>query len=297
MSRGPGRAPVGHPPVGGQVDLPALVEHPADGGGHVVGLAGAQLGRTGLVVVGVAPEHADRRPDRRVGPDAVEGLVRRLRRQPAPLGGLDEQAEHVVDRVDQRPAGAVVGGERHAVAAGAEPLGGPQEQRDVGPAEPVDRLLGVADEEQPAGLGRRPRPTGVGAGVGRGGDEDGQLDLDGVGVLELVDEEAPVAVVDGGPHGRAVGGVAQHLAGHDQQVVELELARHPALGGGVEGELAQLDGQPPAGRRAPRRCARRRTGRPARRARRGGRRGRRPRASCPCGPCRRPWPRAARRRR
>ena len=52
-------------------------------------------------------------------------------------------------------------------------------------------------------------------------------------------------------------GVAQRVAGQHQQVVELELARPAALGGGVEGEAAELDGQPVDGRvgHLPRRVA------------------------------------------
>ena len=47
-----------------------------------------------------------------------------------------------------------------AAAVRAEAVRGRHEDsRDVGPAEPVDRLLRVADHEQVAGRDRRPRPT------------------------------------------------------------------------------------------------------------------------------------------
>ena len=84
---------------------------------------------------------------------------------------------------------------------GGEALACGEERGDVGPAEPVDRLLGVADHEQAAGGHRRPRPTAVSSAVARigGGDAHGQLDLDRVGVLELVEQQALVALVQGAP--------------------------------------------------------------------------------------------------
>ena len=54
--------------------------------------------------------------------------------------------EHVVDPVDDRRGGAEVGGERDRLRV--DEAGGAQEQVDVGPTEPVERLLGVADEEE-----------------------------------------------------------------------------------------------------------------------------------------------------
>ena len=89
----------------------------------------------------------------------------------------------------------------------AEPVPGRHEHADVGPTEPVDRLLRVADHEEVAGrevdlvplararLGR----TRVG-----GRDAGGQLDLDRVGVLELVEEQPLVPLVEAGADGRAV---------------------------------------------------------------------------------------------
>ena len=86
-----------------------------------------------------------------------------------------------------------------AAAVGAEALVGGEEGGDVGPPEAVDRLLRVADEEEVPGgdldatpSGRSP-PTAL-ARVG-GRDAHGQLDLDGVGVLELVEQQPLVALV------------------------------------------------------------------------------------------------------
>ena len=105
--------------------------------------------------------------------------------------------------------------------------GRPQERGDVGPAEAVDRLLGVAHDEEVPGshvhLVPRVAPRCRVARVG-GGDAHGQLNLNGVGVLELVEQQPVVALVQGGAHGRAVLGVTQQRSGQDEQVVELELA-------------------------------------------------------------------------
>ncbi len=60
---------------------------------------------------------------------------------------------------------------------------GLQVREKVGPPEPVNGLLGVADEEQGPALGKDAFEDGV---------------LHGVGVLELVDEGRLVAAADGG---------------------------------------------------------------------------------------------------
>ena len=77
----------------------------------------------------------------------------------------------------------------------------------------------------------------------RGGDEHGQLHLNGIGVLELVEQQSSVAAVQPRSHRLAVHRVAQQGAGADQEIVELELARLAALPGGREREAAQLAAQ------------------------------------------------------
>ena len=133
-------------------------------------------------------------------------------------------------RLTQSRIGSVV--RKLAVSCSTPPpsvFAGPQEHGDVGPAEPVDRLLRVADEEQPARLDLHlpPRP-GPGVGIRRR-DQHRQLDLDGIGVLELVEQEPLITVGGRRPHLHPVHGVAQHGPGQHQQVVELQLARPPAL--------------------------------------------------------------------
>ena len=111
-----------------------------------------------------------------------------------------------------------------------------EERRDVGAAEAVDRLLRVADDEEMAGCDRDLVPRRRGqrgiARVGRG-DADRELDLDRVGVLELVEQEPRVALVEPRPHDRTLLGVTQKLTGEDEQVVELELSGGSAFLGRV----------------------------------------------------------------
>ena len=55
----------------------------------------------------------------------------------------------------------------------------------------------------------------VGDGV-RIGDEGCQLDLEWVGVLEFVEQEAPVLVGESGAHGEPVDRIGQDTSGEDQ---------------------------------------------------------------------------------
>ena len=61
----------------------------------------------------------------------------------------DQTAEHLVDPADHRLGRTEVGAQRRLL--GADLVGGAQVLGDVGSPEPVDRLLRVADDEQPAG--------------------------------------------------------------------------------------------------------------------------------------------------
>jgi hypothetical protein len=239
----PGRPPAGRAAAAVVADQPALVEHAPDGGGDVGRLALAEHRRAGPVLVRGSAEHGDRRADRGVRADRDQRGVGRLRRHAAHVLGPHEVAEHEVDQVDDRPARAEVCGQREAAPARAEAVGGLEEQRDVRPPEAVDRLLGVAHEEQVALAGGDLAPRRVRRGVVVGGDEHGQLDLDRVGVLELVDQQVPVALPQRRPDRGAVVGVAQHVAGEDQQVVELELACPAPLVGRLEREAPQVDRQ------------------------------------------------------
>ena len=90
---------------------------------------------------------------------------------------------------------------------------------DVGAAEPVDRLLRVADEEQRAGARARAPPVGLAVVVGREQQQD--LRLERIGVLELVDEDPLEARLESAPH---LCVVAHEVARAEQQIEEVERA-------------------------------------------------------------------------
>jgi len=85
--------------------------------------------------------------------------------------------------------------------------------------EPIDRLLGIADDEQLARLRANRAPVAFRGVVGGKQQED--LRLQRIGVLELVDEQVSEATLEVGAHGRDV---AQEIARAHQQVDEVERA-------------------------------------------------------------------------
>ena len=129
-------------------DVGRLAESQGVGGAQI---AGAAVRRE--VVVAIGAEHRHRAVTER---DRRATRVERLERR---LGiGLerDEAAEDVVGEVDHGLRRAEVGRQRDAV--GADLVGGAQVLGDVGAAEAVDRLLGIADDEQAAGERLQPSP-------------------------------------------------------------------------------------------------------------------------------------------
>ena len=70
-----------------------------------------------------------------------------------------------------------------------------------------------------------------------GGEEPGDLHLQRVGVLELVDEDAVEPALRPQPH---VGSIAQQIARPRQKIVERSLACVAALRGAGEREVAQV---------------------------------------------------------
>ena len=129
--------------------------------------------------------------------------------------------------VDHRPRGAEVAGE---VA---------RRRRRTPSAPAGTRRCRRAGSGRSTASGRRPRRGGRGRpassshrwarGVGLARREQhGEVALDRVGVLELVEQQAGVAGAQPLAHLPAVLGVAQHRAGQHEQVVELELAGGPA---------------------------------------------------------------------
>ncbi len=71
--------------------------------------------------------------------------------------------------------------------------------------------------------------------VGIGGEADGDLELDRIGVLELVEQHAVVSLVQ---ESTDVGVLGEQAAGEHEQVVELELTRRCPFGCPVEHEPA-----------------------------------------------------------
>ena len=165
-----------------------------------------------------------------LGPERRQVVIRRLR---AFLALGDHRPEHAVHPLEQRRDRAEVLAEL-LDAVGEEPLRAIP-QRDVGAAEAVDRLFRIADDEDLAWPQHRlrPRRRRQRRVVGRQRERD--VELQRIGVLELVDEDH----VDAFGHRDANLLVrAQHIAGVDQQIVELEpAALSPLLDAGERERL------------------------------------------------------------
>ena len=127
--------------------------------------------------------------------------------------GSDELAEDGIDPVDDRHGGSEVLGQRHG--GGVQRAPGQQVEGDVGPPEPVNGLLGVTDQEQGSRYGGEAIELSVGCSVGIG-QQQGQLELHGVGVLEFIEQDVPVTLVQCGPDCRPRGGIGQQIVGDDQ---------------------------------------------------------------------------------
>jgi len=192
------------------VDLPALVNGPGHRRGHVGRFRGAQLVGPGTRGMGLAPQDRNGWAALGGGPRRDQGDEVGLARSGQGHGRdlAHESAEGGVDPCDDRPDGSEVGRELHPAARGPEAAGGTEERRNVGSAEPVDGLLGVAHHEQV------PR-----------------------GHLHLVPR--------GRPRPPAYVGPAQQGAGQHQQVVELELTGGPAFCRRLQREKAQDGGYLP----------------------------------------------------
>ena len=185
---------------------PAPVDGGQDGIGHLGPLDLPHLaGRDRLGGMLLGPEHDHRGSLGRIGPDRRQRLVVGLDVEAVPTLRHHEPVEQFVDPTQHGPHRPEVPRERHPlVGSGLLDL---HEQGHIGPAEPVDRLLGVAHEKQVAAPSLRSGPHGA-VRRPRGGDQFGDVHLDRVGVLELVKEQSPVAGCQRGPHAGAVLGIA-----------------------------------------------------------------------------------------
>ena len=128
--------------------------------------------------------------------------------------------ERGVDGVLDLGHGAEAAAQRHARRPVApELLAHRLVDADVGAAEPVDRLLGVADDEQLARRGPDGAPVGLVRIVRREQQQD--LGLQRIGVLELVDEQVREPLLERRAH---VAAVAHDVARAHEQVEEVERA-------------------------------------------------------------------------
>ena len=91
---------------------------------------------------------------------------------------------------------------------------------NVGSAEPVDRLLRIADAEELARLGRDPLPVADGGIIRR--EQQQNLRLQRVGILKLVDKDVREALLKIRAHG---GLVAHDITSPQEQIDEVQLAR------------------------------------------------------------------------
>ena len=167
---------------------PALAHRGQDGLGHLLGFRFSQAAGTGCF--GMLPvEHRHRRPVRGLPSNGLEGLIVGLDVLLRGTGRGHELFEQGIDPIQDGLDRPEIAGERLSIhGSGLSCLG---VEGDVGSAEPVDRLLGIAHEEEPPRLVPQLGPVSV---VARGrGDELGQFNLNGVGVLELVEQQALVA--------------------------------------------------------------------------------------------------------
>ena len=162
--RGPGRhqdgdvAEPGRPPGAVLVaDVPPLAHDAGHGRRHLGRLGGAQLvGRRALGVFvasrGSPPRGRCREPARVASSARYSGCESMSAGRASSIGSPMSVEKVSLTQLDDRLDGPEVGGELDdATALGPEAPAGPQERGDVGPAEAVDRLLGVAHDEEVPG--------------------------------------------------------------------------------------------------------------------------------------------------
>ena len=152
------------------------------------------------------------------------GAMRRqrdvIRLQRGAVAVHDRRERGVDDRLDPGHAAKTRGQCDAARTGGNEPLAHLAVNRDVRATEAVNRLLGIADDEEPA-RHRRDGPPVRGIRIGRR-EEEQDFGLERIGVLELVHEDARKAPLEAGANGRIAADQVPRL---QQQVEEIERAR------------------------------------------------------------------------
>ena len=202
-------------------DLPsALVDQPVDE--RADGVGQRLLDRDGRDVARAVRLGHRQRDDRRLLRD--RGAMRRERHvvglERDRVAGHDRRERGVHARLDLRHA-AEAGGQRDAASrrSADEPLADLAVDADVGAAEPVDRLLRIADDEQASGHRDDRAPVGL-VGIG-GGEQQQDLRLQRIGVLELVDEDVREARLEAAADGRVA---ADEIARLEEQIEKVERA-------------------------------------------------------------------------
>jgi hypothetical protein len=210
-------APPARPPravVVAVADLPPLAVRRLEQRCDRARLLAAELIGPGLRVELAEGEH-DRRPPRarrarRLVEFDVAGLHTRLAREHCVEHGV-ERGEQLRVRAEVRRDLFMLAFERAVADLVVD--------RDVGAAEAVDRLLGVPDDREPARRWAKRPPVAVRLLVAC--EEQRELRLNGIGVLEFVDQHDPVAASEVVAR-RLVR--AQQLGRPEQEVVEVGLA-------------------------------------------------------------------------
>ena len=227
--------------VGLVLDEPPLDEGGDDGVGCRGGFERSQAFRVTAprveVVEHLRSEHVDGAMVAVSGTADLERVVRGL-----DVGLLDDEpGEDVVDPIDHGRRRAEVGAQQCGLGAGL--LGGTEILGDVGAPEPVDRLLRITDDEQALRERSQLSPVGVVRRiVGPCREPHGDLELDRVGVLELVEQDPLVARVQ--PRSDVWSCREQPPREH-QEVVELERAVGRPSDGSVEHERSDQRSEQP----------------------------------------------------
>ena len=135
--------------------------------------------------------------------------------------GREHDLEALVDEGEDRGAGAEIGGDRQEAVGilGAKGVARLHVGADIGAAEAIDRLLGIADQEERARPDPEPGPVVIAIDrLAAQPPED--FGLQRIGVLELIDEDMREALSQRAPD---IVMVAQQIARGEDQIVEVEL--------------------------------------------------------------------------
>ena len=135
--------------------------------------------------------------------------------------GRQHGLEALVDEGEDRGAGAEIGRYRQEAVGilSAKGVARLHIGADIGAAEAIDRLLGIADQEERPGRIRNRVQSAIA--IGRfAAQPPKDLGLQRIGILELIDEDMGEALAQRAPD---IVMVAQQIARGEDQIVEVEL--------------------------------------------------------------------------